>query len=271
MADKARALATWSLGGGERLVLVHGFTQTGRSWLPIARQLADRYHVSAVDAPGHGGSADVDTDLPDGAALLGAAGGRATYVGYSMGGRLCLHLALAHAALVERLVLVGATPGLSDPAERAARRRSDEQLAEDLERDGVEAFLDPWLSNPMFAGLPDDPADRADRGGNTAAGLASSLRRCGTGTQADLWPEIGRITCPTLLITGERDHKFTEIARRMKSAMPRAELVVVPGAGHAAHLERPAEVIRLVREFLQAHPVEQLQAPSERKSASDAP
>ncbi|HEX6785940.1 MAG TPA: alpha/beta fold hydrolase, partial [Acidimicrobiales bacterium] len=116
------ALHVERLGAGPRVVLVHGFTQTGRSWAPIAADLGRDHEVVLVDAPGHGGSSAGRADLTEGAALLGAAGGRATYVGYSMGGRLALHLALDHPDHVDALVLLGATAGIEDEEERAARR-----------------------------------------------------------------------------------------------------------------------------------------------------
>ena len=124
--------------------------------------------------------------------MLGASCGPATYVGYSMGGRLCLHLALARPETVERLVLVSATAGIEDDDERATRRAADDALATSLERDGVDAFLDGWLAQPMFATLADPGLD--DRRRNVAAGLASSLRLAGTGTQQPLWDRLASLT-----------------------------------------------------------------------------
>ena len=126
-----------------RIVLVHGFTQTGASWAAIADALADDgFEVITVDAPGHGGSSAVRADLWGGAELLTDTGGPATYVGYSMGARLALHAALLRPNVVRRLVLLGATAGIEDAAERAQRRTDDERLASELERDGIGAFLD---------------------------------------------------------------------------------------------------------------------------------
>ena len=139
-------------------MLVHGFTQTAKSWDVVAADLARDHRVIAVDAPGHGASADVQADLWDGARLLGQAGGPASYVGYSMGGRLCLHLALTEPTLVRALVLLGATAGLDEPAARSARRDADEALARGLEVDGLEAFLSRWLAQPLFAGLSPETA-----------------------------------------------------------------------------------------------------------------
>ena len=239
-------------GAGERIVLVHGFTQTGRSWGPIADDLARDHEVVAVDAPGHGSSAAVRTDLAGGGALL-ASFGPAAFVGYSMGGRFCLHAALAQPAQVTRLVLLGATAGLDDAGERAARVRSDEALAADLERDGLDAFLDRWLALPLFRGVAPDAADRADRRRNTMAGLASSLRLAGSGTQIPAWDRLHALAMPTLLLAGERDEKFAALAHRMAAAIgANATCALVPGAGHAAHRENPDAFVAIVRAWLSA-------------------
>jgi 2-succinyl-6-hydroxy-2,4-cyclohexadiene-1-carboxylate synthase len=239
----ADALAATSRGRGERIVLLHGFTQTARSWDAIAERLAQRYEVVTVDAPGHGDSGDVRASLPEAATLLGAAGGPATYVGYSMGGRLCLHLSVARPDLVRRLVLVSATAGIDDAGERAARRRADEQLAVLVEQAGVDAFLDRWLALPLFATLPRDAAGADDRRRNTAAGLASSLRLAGTGTQQPLWDRLPRLSMPVLVVAGALDAKYVAIAERMARLIPDAVLAVIDGAGHAVHLERPEALL----------------------------
>jgi len=247
------ALHTERLGAGRRLVLVHGFTQTGRSWLPLARPLSLDHEVVMVDAPGHGGSSHIAADLVTSADLLVAAGGPAIYIGYSMGGRLALHAALAHPGSVTGLVLLGATPGLTTEAERQARRAADDALAAELERDGLDAFLDRWLALPLFARLPSSAAGRDDRRRNTVAGLAASLRHCGTGTQADLAPRLGELAMPVLTLAGEHDTAFVERSRRLAELVgPNATHAVVPGAGHAAHLERPDEFLSIVQAWLAA-------------------
>lgn len=230
-----------------RLVLAHGFTQTARSWSTIEAMLADRLpgvETVAVDLPGHGDAAPpADVDLWGAADRLVAVGGVGTYVGYSMGGRVSLHAALAHPDAVERLVLIGATAGIDDPEERAHRRAADGRLAEHLEAVGVPTFVDEWLTNPLFAGLDEATAMRDDRLRNTTAGLAASLRATGTGTQTPLWGRLGEIDRPVLVLVGEHDHKFTELGRRLVDALPHAELVVVPDAGHSVHLEQPAATV----------------------------
>jgi 2-succinyl-6-hydroxy-2,4-cyclohexadiene-1-carboxylate synthase len=242
---------------GDRLVLVHGFTQTGRCWAPFDDLLAARHRLRLVDAPGHGAAGHATAGLAEAAGLVartGSPGGEpAVYLGYSMGGRIALRLALDHPALVRRLVLIGASPGLADPAERAAREVADDRLADRIETIGVDAFLDEWLAQPLFAGLPADRVHRAERRRNTASGLAASLRALGTGAQEPLWSRLGELTMPVLLLAGEHDVKFVAIARRTASAIgANASVSVVPGAGHTAHLEQPERTAAAVLDWLAA-------------------
>ncbi len=242
-------------GSGPRVVLVHGFTQTLASWQPLAGRLRPRWQVVRVDLPGHGGSGVVRADLPGAAGLLGGAAGPGAYLGYSLGGRVCLRLALDRPDLVRALVLVGASPGIAGAGERAERRAADEVLARELERDGVAAFLDRWLAGPLFATLPAERAGRAERLGNSAAGLAAALRLLGTGTQEPLWARLPELAVPVLLVAGELDGKFAALAERMATTIgPRARVALVPRAGHAAHLEQPERFGDLVEPFLdEAH------------------
>ena len=251
MSDQA--LAQETDGAGPRLVLVHGFTQTARCWGPVAADLAGDHEVVRVDAPGHGGSAPVAADLAATADLL-ATFGPATFVGYSMGGRMCLELAHRHPDAVEALVLTSATAGIEDEEERAARRASDEALAERIEAEGVDAFLDHWLSLPLFAGLPPEGRFDAERRTNTAAGLAASLRLAGTGTQQPSWGRLAELSMPVLVVAGADDAKFTALAHRLADPIgANATLVVVPGAGHTTHLEAPDAFLAALRPWLAAH------------------
>jgi 2-succinyl-6-hydroxy-2,4-cyclohexadiene-1-carboxylate synthase len=237
---------------GRALVLLHGFTQTGASWDGVRAALEpQRYRpVLAPDLRGHGGAgharpAGFDAVLADIAALPAP---RFTLAGYSLGGRLALLFALAHPDRVERLVLIGATAGLADPAERAARRAADEELAVALERDGIEAFAARWAAAPLWAGQPADVAARAQamRRAQDPAGLAASLRGTGTGAMTPVWDRLGELPMPVTYAAGERDARFAALAERMAAATPGAQAVVIPGAGHAAPLEAPAAVARLL-------------------------
>ncbi len=237
-------------GQGQRLVLVHGFTQTCHSWEPVATSLATDRQVVRVDAPGHGRSGPA-CPMWAGADRLAETGGRAAYLGYSMGARLCLHLALADPEQVVALVLVGGNPGIEDPAERQQRRLADEALADQLERGGLEAFLHRWLANPMFAGLDPLAAGLDARLENTAVDLAASLRLAGAGAQDSLWSRLPELAMPVLVVAGERDPKVPVSQAMARAIGDNAILALVEGAGHAVHLERPDTFTAVVRPFLE--------------------
>lgn len=242
-------------GGPVRVVLVHGFTQTLRSWDPVVAELGGGYEVVRVDLPGHGGSSRVGAGFVEAAAAVGEAGGPAVYVGYSMGGRLCLRLAADRPDLVRALVTVGASPGLADPGERRARQAADDELAAAIERSGTVTFLERWLAQPLFEGFTPDPGDLAARRANPPEGLAAALRSMGTGGQEPLWPRLGQLAMPVLAVAGETDRRYVDLARRMADAIgANASVAVVAGAGHAAHLTRPDRFAELVGAFLGAHP-----------------
>lgn len=238
-----------------RFVFLHGFTQSHHHWHDVAHRLAasvDRTAALAfVDLPGHGLATDDRAGSIDsiGPRLVGLAGA-GTYVGYSMGGRIALVAAATGDPRIERLVLIGATPGIADPAERSARRDHDEARARHLEEVGVDTFLDEWLAAPMFARLPPDPVGLAHRRDNTVAGLAHSLRAYGTGAQTPLWDALGAIGIPVLVLAGELDSKFVAIGERMAARLPRAAFAPVPDAGHAAHSEQPAATAALITTWL---------------------
>jgi 2-succinyl-6-hydroxy-2,4-cyclohexadiene-1-carboxylate synthase len=208
-----------------------------------------------VDAPGHGASAGIAADLVAGADLMvEAAGGPAAWLGYSMGGRFALHVALRQPETVRRLVVVSATGGLDDAAARAARREADEALAVRVETEGVEAFVRWWLARPLFQTLPPGSAAIESRLGGTAAGLASSLRLAGTGSQRPLWSQLSQLTMPVLVVAGERDDSYVAQGRRLAESIgSNAALAVVPDAGHACHLEQPDAFLDIVCPFLDRH------------------
>jgi 2-succinyl-6-hydroxy-2,4-cyclohexadiene-1-carboxylate synthase len=238
-------------GGGPRLVMLHGFGQTCRCWGPLATDLARDHEVMRLDAPGHGGSSHVRASLSETAALVAATAGPGGYLGYSMGARMALHVALERPDLVHRLVLIGGTPGIEDPGDRAARHRRDRDLAQRIRQRGVDAFVHEWLEQPMFAGLPAHVRFDDERRANTAEGLANSLELAGTGAQASLWPDLGKLDMPVLLIAGEADHHYAAVAERMARAIgANAEAVRIPDAGHAAHLEQPESFIAALRAWL---------------------
>jgi 2-succinyl-6-hydroxy-2,4-cyclohexadiene-1-carboxylate synthase len=214
------------------------------------RAPADRHRALAPDIRGHGAASDLvpvtlEAVLDDLAAL---APPRFTLVGYSMGGRIALHAALALAERIDQLVLIGASPGIADSAEREARRMADERLAADIESSSIEEFAQRWAQTPVLAGQPPEVAAtvHADRLRNQPAGLAHALRGLGTGALPSLWDRLPEVGVPVALVVGERDEKFRAVAIEMASGLRRADRVVVPDAGHAVHLEAPEAVAQVI-------------------------
>lgn len=225
-----------------RVVLVPGFTQTASSWSGAAEVIRETCEVHALDVPPpstFAGTADA----------LGGAGGRAIYAGYSMGGRLCLRLAIDRPDLVHALVLVSASPGIADRRNRAARADADEVLAERVERDGVDRFLSHWLAQPMFATVPTDAPGLDDRRRLTPEYLAACLRLLGAGVMEPMWNDLPKLTMPVLLVTGALDDKYTEVARRMLERMRPGVTHVQLDGGHALPLEQPEALGRVIAAF----------------------
>lgn len=231
----------------ESLVLLHGFASTRRLWdATIARLPSERYSPLALDLPGHGSQADAPTPITfEGCVAHVFANSPKSFVlaGYSMGGRVALHVALAAPERVSRLVLISATAGIEGPEERATRRARDRRLAEQIEQGTIEDFIEQWRSQPMFA---DDPPEidalaRAKMAPNRPAGIAAALRGIGTGEMTSLWDRLGELTMPVTIVVGERDVKFRAVAERMARVLPAAHLVVVCG-GHVLPLESPQVV-----------------------------
>ncbi len=230
-------------------MLLHGFTHTGASWDPVVAGLGMGV-VAAPDVRGHGSASSLEPVTLDAvvADVAGVAPARFVLVGYSMGGRIAVHAALALRERVERLVLVGASPGIADAAEREARLRADLSLADEIEGLSIEEFAARWAQTPVLAGQPASVRSLADedRRRNTPAGLARALRGLGTGALPSVWDRLGELTMPVALVVGVRDEKFAAIAFRMAGAIERSEVVVVSGAGHAVHLEAPAAVADVI-------------------------
>jgi 2-succinyl-6-hydroxy-2,4-cyclohexadiene-1-carboxylate synthase len=230
----------------EDIVLLHGFGGTRRAWDGVVALLGERYRPLALDLVGHGAAADAPRPLSFAgcvAHVLAASPARFTLCGYSLGGRVALHVALAAPERVARLVLVGVNPGIEDEAERARRRESDQALAADLEQIPFEEFIERWRTQPLFA---DDPPEvgalaRADQRRNRPDALAAVLRGLGTGEMAPLWGRLPDLEMPVTVLVGARDTKFRALGQRMVKLLADGQLVVEPG-GHGLLLENPAAV-----------------------------
>jgi 2-succinyl-6-hydroxy-2,4-cyclohexadiene-1-carboxylate synthase len=227
-------------------VLVPGFTQTASSWDGVAAVVRESCEVVALDVP-------IRDTFADTAAAIAARGRRAIYVGYSMGGRLCLRLALDHPNVVRGLVLVSASPGIADPDARRARIESDEGLAHSVERDGVDAFLARWLDQPLFATVPEDAPGLQERLLLPPAQLTHCLRVLGAGAMEPMWTELAQLAMPVALVTGTLDQKYDTIALQMLERI-RADVghVRLEG-GHSLPLEQPAVLGGFIAAFAAQH------------------
>jgi 2-succinyl-6-hydroxy-2,4-cyclohexadiene-1-carboxylate synthase len=247
-------------GSGMPLVLLHGFTGSARSWLQHISALSEQHQVIAVDLLGHGQSDSPDDSARysieccthDLSALFNQLGLERFYLlGYSMGGRVALHFALTYPERLAGLILESASPGIADPQERQARLNSDIALAERIERDGLEAFVDYWERLPLFASqaaLPPGVREqmRRERLANNPDGLANSLRGLSTGAQPSLWDRLPELRVPTLIIAGAFDEKFTQIGKAMATAIPNAQIEIVQDADHTIHLTQPEQFRLLI-------------------------
>ena len=255
-------------GRGPTALLLHGFTGRGTSWGRLATILAPRYRVVAPDLPGHGRTAtpsepthaSVERAADDLATIVTERGwAPALVVGYSLGARIALRLAIEHPEVVRSLVLESPSAGIATESERAARRDADEARATRLERRGVRAFVDEWEREPVFASqvaLPRVRAarQRSQRLHNRPTGLAVSLRGAGQGTMEPLHERLAEVRAPTLVVAGALDTVGCPRAAAIAAAIPNARFAVVDGSGHAPHLENPAAFRRLVLSFLLEDP-----------------
>jgi 2-succinyl-6-hydroxy-2,4-cyclohexadiene-1-carboxylate synthase len=249
-------------GRGPPLLLLHGFTGSLRAWDQLRPALSRSAQLIAIDLIGHGDSArpaedsryTLDWCARDLIALLDAlALERANVLGYSMGGRVALHLALQAPARIDTLVLESASPGIEDAAERARRVQQDGELARRILAHGIDAFVAEWEQQPLLKLQPHVgsavlEAQHAQRLRNDPTGLANSLLGMGAGQQAPLWSRLSELRMPVQLIVGEADARYVGIAERMQAALPPSRLAVVPMAGHTVHLDQPAEFLVHVQE-----------------------
>ena len=255
-------LSYYVSGEGTPVTLLHGFTQSGRSWHEVISMMPGGWKWVVPDLRGHGET----RTAPDAPCSMDACTGdlemlwdhlgvpRTHLVGYSMGGRLALHVAARRPHRILSLLTIGAHAGLEEEA-REGSRRGDAALAQRIEDEGLEAFVNYWSSLPMFAGLerrgPAFVAQvRAERLNNHVAGLACSLRGMGAGAMEPVWDDLAKLTVPSTFVAGQLDHGYVASARRLGGTVPHGRVEVVPRAGHAVHQERPEAFARVLASHL---------------------
>jgi 2-succinyl-6-hydroxy-2,4-cyclohexadiene-1-carboxylate synthase len=267
------------IGEGSPVTLLHGFTQSGQSWREVISMMPAGRRWVVPDLRGHGATRvrpgapyTMEACTEDLVRLWDSLGiARSHLVGYSMGGRLALHVAATRPERILSLLTIGAHAGLDEEA-REGRRRGDEALAQRIETDGLEAFVNYWSSLPMFESLerrgPSFVAQvRAARMENHVAGLAESLRGMGAGAMRPVWNELGRVKVPCTFVAGQLDHGYAASARRLAESVPDGRVVIVQRAGHTVHQERPEAFSRLLLAHLEAASESSAASPSSSTSA----
>ncbi|QED49064.1 2-succinyl-6-hydroxy-2,4-cyclohexadiene-1-carboxylate synthase [Cytobacillus dafuensis] len=254
----------WGNPIGRPLLLLHGFTGNGASWREFETQWQDYSYLISVDIIGHGKTDspkelhkyEIESAASDLYTLLEEMKIEQTdLLGYSMGGRLALTFALLYPEKVRKLILESSSPGLETDMEREARRLQDEKLANRIQVQGIEEFVDYWENIPLFESQKRLPEMirrklRMERLMNSTVGLMNSLKGMGTGSQPSWWGKLEKLTAPVLFITGSIDEKFCRIAERMQKEVKNGEWITVDDCGHAIHVEKPKIFGTIVREFL---------------------
>ncbi|MGE7625008.1 2-succinyl-6-hydroxy-2,4-cyclohexadiene-1-carboxylate synthase [Viridibacillus sp. NPDC096237] len=244
------------------VVLLHGFTGSSATWDKVISLMGNQVRIIAIDLIGHG-----YTDSPKTVEhysmekqvavlhelLVQRGVNLFSLVGYSMGGRIALAYALQYPETIEQLILESASPGLQTAKERTSRVEADNILAERLEAEGIQAFVDYWENISLFESQKDLSLDiqeqiRAERLLQNEKGLANSLRGVGTGQQNSYWDELASVTKPVVLVTGELDKKFNQKAIDMNNLFQNCKHIVVPKAGHAIHVENPETFATIIEE-----------------------
>jgi 2-succinyl-6-hydroxy-2,4-cyclohexadiene-1-carboxylate synthase len=230
------------------VTFVPGFMQRGESWQPVAAGLPERYRSNCLDFRTWTFEERVEE-------IVAVTQPGDALVGYSMGGRLALHAALRDPGMLAGLVLVGVSAGIEDRGEREDRRRSDESLAEWMERRSIEEVVERWEREPVFETQPDALREwqRPGRLSHDPRLLAQLLRSAGQGVLEPVWHRLGELRCPVLLTAGEQDRRYASAARRMAEELREARVRLLPDAGHAPQLEAPSEFTALLVEFLDEH------------------
>lgn len=235
-------------GRGPAVVLLHGVGLDRSMWDRCAALFARRLKLVAVDLRGHGASprAAAGTSLDDLAedvvGVLDELALRNVHVvGFSLGALVAQRLAISHPDRAVSLTLVSSVAGRGEPERAAvlARLRS----ARDDWPATAEAAIDRWFSSDRRAQEPELVSHvRTVLLRNDLESYLTCYEIFAT-ADADVWPDLHTIACPTLVMTGEDDPGSTpEMTRRLATTIPRAESIILPGTRHLLPIERPREL-----------------------------
>jgi 2-succinyl-6-hydroxy-2,4-cyclohexadiene-1-carboxylate synthase len=241
------------------LLFLHGFLGCKEDWSAIVGRLQGAYQILTLDLPGHGealfddpSSYEMENCAASIIELLSKLAVKSVHlIGYSMGGRVALYLAVHYPEFFRKVLLISASPGIEDEQERRERIETDSALAEHLENDNFAIFLENWYSAKIFASLQEQPklleTIISKRKNNSTKHLALSLRHMGTGQQSSLWQALTSLKVPIDLVVGALDPKFVSIAEKMLPYNPaQMRLHKIKNSGHAVHLENERALGELI-------------------------
>lgn len=244
------------------ILMLHGFLGSSKDWFEVTAALKSKFFCILPDLPGHGRTkslSDADYAMQSSALSLLAILNQeeikqAVLVGYSMGGRLALYMALEHSEYFSKLILESASPGLKTEKERQARVASDSNVIHSLKTETMDQFITSWYSQPLFDSIRQDSSKFEEllksRSENNSEKLSKSLRFMGSGVQLSLWDILPDLKQPTLLIVGANDNKFKSVACEMQKRSEAISSATIASAGHNVHFERPQEFVMELQKFL---------------------
>jgi 2-succinyl-6-hydroxy-2,4-cyclohexadiene-1-carboxylate synthase len=242
----AGPLAYQSIHGRTPLICIHGFGGSGLDFEALSVQMNPRFQTIGINVPGHGGLDVCSNPLNQLANTVEQFNQEPiVLLGYSMGGRIALSIALTGRLNIAHLVLIGTTPGIPTPDLRHARIQFERDISKRLKGGSPTNFESWWRSLEPIASQSNMPEPyksqmRQRRALNNLGHLDQMLAILGTGSMSSMWSDLERINVPTDLIVGEHDQKYSKIAGQMQTLIPQAHCTTVKGCGHAPHLEAPA-------------------------------
>lgn len=254
-----------TIGSSENpsILFLHGFLGAGKDWHSIGERISNSYFVILPDLPGHAGSSFLpesqctfdSTILKLNNLLLRLNARDVTLVGYSMGARIALYMAMEYQDRLNSVVLEGCNPGIRSDDTRGARNEWEQRIIDRLNLLSISEFVDEWYNMPLFRSIRSNrvlfEALRENRiQDQNVDGLIASIKGVGLGCQPNLWSRLGKINPPVLLLAGELDEKFRAISEEMSRDLAKAQFEVIGNAGHMAHYEREKEFIDVLSGFL---------------------
>lgn len=261
MSEPSAALHTAERGeSGSRVVFLHGLFGQGRNWTTIAKDLAEDHRVLLVDLPHHGRSPWSDRfdylEVVEQVAALLSADDPVALVGHSMGGKVAMLLALTRPELVERLVVADMSP-VEYPTARDFLVYTSAIKGIDLDaverREDADRLLEPQVPSPTIRAFLLQNLRREGDGWRWAMNvdvLDRDLAVVG-GWPAERLAGVPPYDGPVLWLGGERSgYVDDEHADDMRRWFPRYRKVVIKGAGHWLHSERPDVFVSVLRQFL---------------------